>query len=57
MMAFPETFDSRINVWIQQNLDGVDPGDIDASGADALTVQRIIEAAIESWDSGKVVGL
>ena len=57
MMAFPETFDSRINVWIQQNLDGVDPGDIDASGADALTVQRTIEAAIESWDSGKVVSL
>ncbi len=57
MMAFPETFDSRINVWIQQNLDGVDPEAIDASGADALTVQRIIEAAIESWDSGKVVGL
>ena len=57
MMAFPETFDSRIDVWIQQNLDGVAPEAIDASGSDALTVQRIIEAAIESWDSGNVVSL
>ncbi len=57
MMAFPETFKSRIDVWIQQNLDGAAPEEIDASGSDALKVQRIIEAAIESWDSGRVISL
>ncbi len=57
MKSFPETFDSRIAVWIEQNKLGVSPDEIDASGADALKVQTIIEAAIESWDTGKVVEL
>ena len=57
MLAFPETFGSRINTWIQQNLDGAAPEEIDASGSDALKVQRIIEAAIESWNTGRVISL
>lgn len=57
MMKFPETFDSRIGRWIEQNKAGVSPDEIDASGADALKVQTIIEAAIESWDTGKVIEL
>src|SRR5258707_909217 len=57
MKSFPETFDSRIARWIEQNKQGVSPDQIDASGADALKVQTIIEAAIESWDTGKVVEL
>jgi predicted dehydrogenase len=57
MMKFMETFDSRIARWIEQNAQGVAPDEIDASGADALKVQTIIEAAIESWDTGKVVEL
>lgn len=57
MQSFGETFQSRINRWIEQNLQGVAPGDIDASGEDALKAQRVIEATIESWDSGKVVSL
>jgi predicted dehydrogenase len=57
MMAFPETFDSRISEWVQQNLDGVAPEDINASGADALHVQRIIEGAIESWETGQVINI
>ena len=57
MLAFPETFGSRINTWIQQNLDGAAPEEIDASGSDALKVQRIIEAAIESWNTGQVISL
>ncbi len=57
MMSFPETFDSRLAVWIEQNKQGVAPDQIDASGSDALRVQTIIEAAIESWDTGKVVEL
>src|SRR5215216_1614171 len=57
MMKFPETFDTRITRWIEQNVAKVAPEEIDASGADALKVQTIIEAAIESWDTGKVVDL
>ena len=57
MMAFPETFDSRIARWIEQNKAGAAPEDIDASGEDALRVQTIIEGAIESWHTGKVVSV
>lgn len=57
MRSFPETFDSRIARWIEQNKAGAAPEDIDASGEDALKVQTIIEAAIESWETGKVVEL
>jgi myo-inositol 2-dehydrogenase / D-chiro-inositol 1-dehydrogenase len=55
MKHFSETFDSRIARWIEQNKAGTVPDEIDASGEDALKVQAIIEAAIESWDTGKVV--
>lgn len=57
MMSFGETFDSRIHVWIEQNLKKVKPAEIDASGLDALKAQRVIEAAIESWDTGQVVSV
>ncbi len=57
MMAFPETFDSRIARWIEQNKASAAPEDIDASGEDALRVQTIIEGAIESWHTGKVVSV
>ena len=42
---------------LEQNVDGVPPDQIDASGADALHVQRIIEAIIQSWETGSVVDL
>jgi len=57
MMSFGETFHSRINRWIDQNLAQADPEEIDASGEDALKAQTIIEACIESWQSGTVVTL
>jgi predicted dehydrogenase len=57
MMGFSETFGSRINRWIEQNLEGARPEDIDASGEDALKVQTIIEGIIESWEKGTVVTL
>ncbi len=57
MMSFGETFHSRINRWIEQNVAGVAPEEIDASGEDALKVQRIIEATIKSWETGTVVDL
>jgi predicted dehydrogenase len=55
MMSFSETFGSRIGVWVEQNIAKVKPEKIDASGADALHVQRIIEAIIQSWETGQVV--
>ncbi len=57
MMGFNETFDSRIGKWVEQNLQKVRPEEIDASGEDALKVQTIIEAVIESWEKGTVVTL
>jgi predicted dehydrogenase len=57
MMSFGETFDSRIGKWIEQNLQKVEPAEIDAPGEDALKAQLIIEAAIESWQTGQVVTL
>ena len=55
MMAFPETFGSRITRWIEQSVAQVAPEEIDARAEDALRAQLIIEAAIESWDTDSVV--
>lgn len=55
MTNFSETFASRINRWLEQNVAGVDPKEIDGSGEDALKAQKIIEACIESWETNKVV--
>lgn len=57
MMSFSETFGSRIGVWVEQNIAKVKPEEINASGADALHVQYIIEAIIQSWETGQVVTL
>ncbi len=57
MMSFGETFESRITRWIDQNIEGPGPDEIDGSGEDALKAQLIIEAAIESWESGQVVDI
>ncbi len=55
MMNFSETFGSRIGAWVDQNIAGDAPEDIDASGAAALHVQKIIEGIIKSWETGTVV--
>lgn len=57
MMSFSETFGSRIGRWVEQNLAGARPDQIEASGEDALKVQSVIEAIIESWEGDKVVSL
>jgi len=57
MMSFGETFGSRIDRWVEQNIAQVKPEEVDASGADALKVQTIIEGIIESWQTGAVVTL
>lgn len=55
MMGFSETFGSRITRWIEQNIAGVAPDDIDARASDALRGQLTIEAAIQSWETDTVV--
>jgi predicted dehydrogenase len=55
MMGFGETFGSRIHRWVEQNLAGAKPEEIDGSGEDALKAQLIIEAAIDSWEKGTIV--
>lgn len=57
MMNFMETFGSRIGKWVEQNLQKAKPEEIDASGEDALKAQLVVEAAIESWETGRVVTL
>ena len=57
MKHFGETFGSRISKWVEDNIAEVAPADVDASGEDALKVQTIIEACIESWDTGQIITL
>lgn len=57
MASFGDTFQSRIDRWIEQLRTGTAPDEIDGSGADALKVQQVIEAAIESWETDTVVSL
>ena len=52
-----DTFASRIDRWLEQLTEGAAPEDVDASGEDALKAQTIIEAAITSWEEGRVVQL
>ncbi|NMA95122.1 MAG: Gfo/Idh/MocA family oxidoreductase [Clostridiales bacterium] len=57
MRSFSETFESRINDWIDQLDSGAKYDEINGSGEDALKAQNIIEAAIESFKTGKVIEL
>jgi predicted dehydrogenase len=57
MMSFGETFKSRLSFWVRQLLDKTPPERIQASGAEALKAQKIIEAAIRSFETRSVVDL
>jgi predicted dehydrogenase len=57
MMSFNETFDARIGKWVEENIAGVAPEELDAKAEDALKVQNVIEALIRSWETGTVVSL
>lgn len=54
---FDDTFRERIHCFLQQVSDGVSPSDIDGSGADGLAAQEVLQAAIKSLESGRVVVL
>ncbi|HET6455765.1 MAG TPA: Gfo/Idh/MocA family oxidoreductase, partial [Armatimonadota bacterium] len=57
MRSFGETFKARINYWIDQLDAKAKPEKISASGEDGLKVQKIIEAAIKSWETHEIVDL
>jgi predicted dehydrogenase len=52
---FDDTFRERIHCFLQQVTDGCPPEQIDGSGADGLAAQKVIAAAIESLETGRVV--
>jgi predicted dehydrogenase len=53
--SFDDTFQDRIHVFLEQVSKGVKPADIDGSGADGLAAQKVLQAAIESLETGTVV--
>lgn len=55
MRSFSETFESRIHSFVDQVKLGVSYEEVSGSGEDALKAQHVIEAAIESWETGKIV--
>lgn len=57
MRSFGETFNSRINDWVNQLEAGVTYDQVNGSGEDGLKAQKIIEAAIQSWETHTVVDL
>lgn len=54
MQGFDDTFKQRIGRFIAQVKAGVRPEEIEASGADALAAQEVIDAAIRSHQLGGV---
>lgn len=57
MKGFPDTFQSRIDAWIDDLLKKTPPDQVDGKAEDALKAQLIIEAAIESWENDRVVNV
>jgi predicted dehydrogenase len=55
MRGFDETFKNRIHRFLEQVGEGVDPADVDGSGADGLAAQKVLAAAIESLENETVV--
>lgn len=54
--SFHETFKNRLDHFIKQVKEGVAPDQMEASGADALSGQEVIEAAIRShMENGAVI--
>jgi predicted dehydrogenase len=54
---FGDTFRERIHCFLQQVTEGVPPEQIDGSGADGLAAQKVIAAAIESLNTGRIVSI
>jgi len=55
MTGFPETFARRLHRFLEQVGQGVPPDQMEGSGRDGLVAQNVIQAAITSVDTGRVV--
>jgi predicted dehydrogenase len=55
--SFTDTFRDRIHTFLQEVTDGVAPEKLDGSGADGLAAQKVLQAAIESLNTQKVITL
>ena len=55
MNHFQETFKSRIEAWVQDNINQVLPAEVNGSGQEGLAAQETIEAAIKSFETDTVV--
>ncbi|MBV9850984.1 MAG: Gfo/Idh/MocA family oxidoreductase [Armatimonadetes bacterium] len=55
--GFDDTFRDRLHRFLEQAVAGAAPDEIDGSGADGLAAQRVLQAAIESLETGTVVHL
>ncbi|MBQ3222014.1 MAG: Gfo/Idh/MocA family oxidoreductase [Clostridia bacterium] len=54
---FDDTFRDRIRSFVRQVASGARPDQIDGSGQQGLDAQKVIHAAIESLDTGRIVYL
>ncbi len=54
---FDDTFRERIHAFLSHVNDGGSPDTVDGSGADGLAAQKVIAAAIESIETGRVVSI
>lgn len=54
---FDDTFRERIHCFLKQVADDAAPDKIDGSGADGLAAQKVIAAAIESLETGRIVSV
>ncbi|MDA0322276.1 MAG: Gfo/Idh/MocA family oxidoreductase [Verrucomicrobia bacterium] len=57
MGSFGDTFQSRINAWVEDLRKKTPPSKVDGKAEDALKAQIVIEAAIKSWEESKVVSV
>jgi predicted dehydrogenase len=55
--SFDDTFQDRIHRFLEQVTEGIAPQDIDGSGADGLAAQKVLQAAIESLETGTIVNV
>jgi predicted dehydrogenase len=53
--GFNDTFRNRIHRFLEEVTNKVPPDRIDGSGADGLAAQKVLQAAIESLESERVV--
>jgi len=52
---FDDTFRERLSCFVRHVANGADPEHVDGSGRDGLIAQRVIQAGIESLQTGKIV--